>query len=81
MISKQAQEMGMPDLTAFKAMEQSTKELINQYQIAYLTLQKKLSDKLQKAKTETDIAIIRLQRQKTGEAYEQSLIRLRGLLK
>jgi len=73
MISKEAQKMGWPDLTSPKIMEQSKKELINQYQEYYLIIQKALSNKLLEEKDELEIAKIRQQRQEMGEVYEKTM--------
>ena len=52
------------------------KELLNQYQITYLTLQKHLSNRLLEAKTEAEIEEIRKQRKELGETYEKTMAKL-----
>ena len=79
MISTEAKKMCLPDLTSMTKIKRSMKELINEYQIAHFTIQKKLSDMLQTA-DESEIVIIRLKRKKLNEEYEQTLVNLKKLL-
>lgn len=79
MISKEMEKLGGRDLTSPKEIKQSSKELQIQYQITYLKLQKKLSNQLLKETDETKIAMIRRQREKLGEEYENTLGIIRNL--